>query len=91
MPKTPPPKTEKDQVRNAEFFKQVKSDYRWKIFGQSAFITLASIFIFGAVGYGIDYLIGKGHMFMIILLVISYPVTQISLYKKLKDFNPHKK
>lgn len=73
-------------------FIQMKKDNRWKVFGQSAFITLSSIAIFGGVGWAIDtWIRGEGHAFFISLLIMSYPVTQIALYKRMKNFNSLKK
>lgn len=74
-------------VKAASVFVQVKRDYRWKVFAQSAFITLTSIFLFGGVGWLIDtWFVGKGHAFFIALLIISYPVTQIALHRRMRNF-----
>ena len=85
-------KDDTEKKSDSTLFEQVKKDYRWKVFGQSAFITLSSIFIFGGVGWLIDrWILGGGHAFLVTLLIISYPVTQFALYKKMKNFNPLKK
>ncbi len=72
-------------------FTLVKKDYRWKIYAQSAFITLSSIFLFGGAGWMLDkWIRGEGHLFFILMLIISYPVTQITLYQKMKNIKPSK-
>ena len=73
-------------------FIQMKRDSRWKVFGQAAVTTLASIFIFGSIGWLIDkWIVGRGHAFFITFLILSYPVTQFALYRKMKNFNFTKK
>lgn len=73
-------------------FIQMKKDSRWKVFGQSALVTLTSIFVFGGIGWLIDeWMVGGGHAFFITFLILSYPVTQFALYKKMKNFNFTKK
>ncbi len=85
-------KGEKNEESGAELFKKVKSDYRWKVFGQSAFITLSSIFLLGGLGWLIDsWIPGEKHAFFILFLIISYPLTQFALYKKMRNFKPSQK
>lgn len=89
---TPDSAPETSPKKDAQFYAKVKSDYRWKVFGQSAFITLSSIFVLGGLGWMLDkWIRGEGHLFFIIMLVISYPVTQFALYNRMKNFNPLKK
>lgn len=83
--------SETSPKKDAQFYAKVKKDYRWKVFGQSAFITLSGIFVLGGIGWMLDkWIRGEGHTFFIIMLILSYPITQIALYKRMKNFNPHK-
>lgn len=90
MPKSIEPNSGKE--KDPDLFKKVKSDYRWKVFGQSAFITLSSIFLLGGLGWLIDsWIPGEKHTFLIVFIIISYPLTQFALYKKMKNFKINKK
>ena len=48
----------------------------WRV----ALITLTSILVFGGGGWMIDKWLGKFPLFMIIGMVISYPVAQVLIY-----------
>ena len=47
-------------------------------------ITLTSVALFGGSGYLIDTWIGTKPFGLIIGMVISFPITQIAIYKKIK-------
>ncbi len=53
--------------------------------------TLAVIATFGGLGYMIDYFAGTKPLFLIILLVISFPITQILLFKKARQLGKKSK
>ena len=59
---------------------------RINVFFQSAFITLATIGVFGGGGYALDKYLGTFPTLFIIGLVISYPLTQIYLFRKFKSY-----
>lgn len=82
----------KNTKKPLDVFIQMKKDNRWKVFGQVAFVTLSSLFIFGGIGWLLDtWVRGHGHAFLITFLILSYPVTQFALYRKMKNFNLNKK
>lgn len=48
-------------------------------------ITLTTIFIFGGLGYMLDNYLGATPYIFITLLVLSFPVSQIAVYRKIKE------
>ena len=56
------------------------------VFIQTVIYTLASIAIFGAIGYQLDKTFGTEPVILIVAVVISYPFTQILLFRKIKGF-----
>lgn len=59
---------------------------RINVFLQSAFITLIAIGIFGGGGYALDKYLDTFPVLFIIGLAVSYPLTQIYLFRKLKSY-----
>ncbi|HCW32675.1 MAG: hypothetical protein UT55_C0011G0010 [Candidatus Peregrinibacteria bacterium GW2011_GWE2_39_6] len=55
-----------------------------QVFFQSSTITLIMIGIMGGIGYLLDRALHTGHLLLIIGIVISYPLTQLYLYRKFK-------
>jgi len=58
---------------------------RIKVFGLSTGITLAFVFVFGSLGYVVDMYLGTKPIGTIVGLVISFPLNQIYLIKKVKN------
>lgn len=56
-----------------------------KTIGITAMYTLVSIALFGGVGTYLDYIFNIKPVGMVIGLIISFPITQYFLYKKVKN------
>jgi len=54
-------------------------------------ITLGSILAFAGLGYWIDTLLDTKPWFLLIGMIISFPLTQIMLIRKMKSMAPKKK
>ena len=48
-------------------------------------ITLSGIILFGGTGYLLDHYFDTNPIFLFVLLVLSFPITQIILYKRAKQ------
>lgn len=44
-------------------------------------ITVCSMAVFGGAGYFLDIVTGRAPLFLIVFLIISYPVAQLTIYK----------
>lgn len=47
-------------------------------------ITIGTIVVFGGLGYLIDYYLGSKPLVMLAMLLISFPINQVIIYKKVK-------
>lgn len=60
---------------------------RVKVFLNSTGYTLLLVLSFAAVGFTLDRLSdGGGHKFLIISLMLGYPITQISVFLRFRKF-----
>lgn len=59
---------------------------RLNIFWRTIVYTLASIALFGYIGYWLDGKLGTYPVGLIVAVVVSYPITQILLVMKWKKF-----
>ena len=50
-------------------------------------ITLVGIGLFGGAGYLLDSYLDTKPIFLIALIIISFPVTQLILFKRAKDLS----
>ncbi|EKD93872.1 MAG: hypothetical protein ACD_28C00035G0009 [uncultured bacterium] len=66
-----------DQI--AQFTKK-----RVQVFVYASMFTLVMIAITGGIGYLLDQQLNTSPVFLVIGLVIGYPITQLMLYKKYK-------
>jgi len=57
---------------------------RMRVFGMAASYTVGNVIVFGGLGYLLDQYLDKSPIFMIAGVVISYPLTQYLLYKRVK-------
>lgn len=60
---------------------------RLKIYLRVAAITITTVGIFGGLGYFLDLKFGKNHTFLLIGLIISYPITMTITYKVFKKIS----
>ncbi len=56
------------------------------VFIQTVIYTLASIAIFGALGYYLDQKLETSPVILIVAVVVSYPFTQFILFRRLRRF-----
>ncbi len=56
----------------------------WRIAVRTLGITLLIVLLFAGVGYGLDLVFNRRPLFLIILLILSFFVTQIVLVKYIK-------
>ncbi|MBI4232174.1 hypothetical protein HY605_02985 [Candidatus Peregrinibacteria bacterium] len=66
------------------------SESRISIFLQSTFITIVAVGLIGGGAYALDKYLGTFPILFIIGLVMAYPLTQIYLYKKFKNYAKNK-
>ena len=60
------------------------------VFIQTVIFTLASIAIFGALGYYLDQKLETSPVILIVAVVVSYPFTQFILFRRLRRFAQEK-
>ena len=60
---------------------------RLKVFVTATSYTVAMILIIAATTYYIDQKLGTSPKFLIGGLVLGYPLTQVVIYKKIKNFS----
>ena len=48
-------------------------------------ITLGGITLFGGMGYLLDQYFGTKPILMFALIILSFPITQLALYKRVKQ------
>lgn len=59
----------------------------WHRYGLVGITTLGCIASFAAIGYMLDTLAGTGkHWIMVLFILISFPITQVVLAKKMKQY-----
>lgn len=63
---------------------------RLTVFAQATSYTIGFLIIFGGGGYLLDKQFQTAPTLFVIGLAISYPLTQILLYKKIKTFGKNK-
>ena len=48
--------------------------------------TLSIVILFAGAGYWLDLKLGTRPWLLVILVIVSFPVTQYTVYKKMKEF-----
>ncbi len=48
-------------------------------------ITMGGIALFGGVGYLLDQYLGTEPIFLFVFIIVSFPLTQLALYKRVKQ------
>ncbi len=57
---------------------------RIEVFAYTSGFTLAIVVLLGGIGYWLDLKFGTGNRYLVIALIVSYPLTQYYLYRKFK-------
>ncbi len=61
---------------------------RLEAYAYTSGFTLAMVLVLGGIGYLLDLKFGTGHRYLIIGIIVSYPLTQFYLYRKFKPSPP---
>lgn len=48
-------------------------------------ITMGGIALFGGAGYLLDQYLGTEPIFLFVFIIVSFPLTQLALYKRVKQ------
>ncbi|OGJ51958.1 hypothetical protein A2335_01650 [Candidatus Peregrinibacteria bacterium RIFOXYB2_FULL_32_7] len=78
-------KIEKDKEENKDYYLNLFKYAKLKMTGYTVAITFVNIAVFGYVGSKIDEYLNTKPGFFIALLVISFPISQFIVYKKIKN------
>lgn len=68
-----------------EKIQQWAKDKRVRMLINTAAISLTNILVFTLIGWFLDEKFSNDHRFLIIFLVISFPITQFMLYKRAEE------